>query len=186
MSEHNLNFSGGSENSSYFISLNYFDQQGAIVGPEFKRYQVRVNTESSKGRFTFGENLALSRSNQTRVNGNPFIEIVRMLPTIPVYDPDNESGYGFGDDNNSTFATNPVGLQEYYSSTGVTNKILGSTYAIFEIFPSLKYKLNLGLDYAQIRDKYFQRIGALRQNTPGNTFLDDSFTEFFNVLAETR
>ena len=184
MSEHNLNFSGGSENSSYFISLNYFDQQGAIVGPEFKRYQVRVNTESSKGRFTFGENLALSRSNQTRVNGNPFTEIVRMLPTIPVYDPDNESGYGFGDDNNSTFGTNPIGLQEHYSNTGVTNKILGSAYAVFEIFPSLKYKLNLGLDYAQTRDKYFQRAGALRQNTPGNTFLDDSFTEFFNVLAE--
>ncbi len=184
ISEHNLNFSGGAENSTYFISLNYFDQEGAIVGPEFDRYQVRINTETKKGRFTFGENIALSRSNQTRVNGNPFIDVVWMLPTIPVYDENNESGYGYGDDNNSTFATNPVGLQEHYSNTGVTSKVLGSAYGEFEIFPFLKYKLNLGLDYAQIRDKYFQRAGALRQNTPGAAFLDDRHTEFFNILAE--
>ncbi|MFD2101239.1 SusC/RagA family TonB-linked outer membrane protein [Flagellimonas iocasae] len=184
ISEHNLNLSGGSENSNYFISLNYFDQEGAIIGPEFERYQIRVNTQTKKGRFTFGENIAMSRSNQTRVNGNPFIDVVWMLPTIPVYDPNNESGYGYGDDNNSTFATNPIGLQEHYSNTAVTSKVLGSAFAEFEIFPFLKYKLNLGLDYAQIREKYFQRAGALRQNTPGAAFLDDRHTEFFNILAE--
>jgi len=186
ISEHNLNFSGGAENSNYFISLNYFDQEGAIIGPEFERYQIRVNTETKKGRFTFGESIALSRSNQTRVNGNPFIDVVWMLPTIPVYDPNNTSGYGRGDDNNSTFATNPVGLQEHYSNTASINKILGSVYAEFEIFPFLKYKLNLGLDYADIREKYFERIGALRQNNPdqGPAFVDDRSTEFFNILAE--
>ncbi|MFC4218502.1 SusC/RagA family TonB-linked outer membrane protein [Flagellimonas marina] len=184
ISEHNLNLSGGSENSNYFISLNYFDQEGAIIGPEFERYQIRVNTQTKKGRFTFGENIAMSRSTQTRVNGNPFIDVVWMLPTIPVYDPNNESGYGYGDDNNSTFATNPIGLQEHYSNTAVTSKVLGSAFAEFEIFPFLKYKLNLGLDYAQIREKYFQRAGALRQNTPGAAFLDDRHTEFFNILAE--
>ncbi len=184
ITEHNLNFSGGAENSNYFISLNYYDQEGAIVGPDFERYQIRVNTETKKGRFTFGENIAMSRSNQTRVNGNPFIDVVWMLPTIPVYDSGNESGYGYGDDNNSTFATNPIGLQEHYSNTAVTSKVLGSAYGELEIFPFLKYKLNLGLDYAQIREKYFQRAGALRQNTPGATFLDDRHSEFFNILAE--
>ncbi|WP_051947322.1 TonB-dependent receptor [Muricauda sp. MAR_2010_75] len=184
ISEHNLNLSGGSENSNYFISLNYFDQEGAIIGPEFERYQIRVNTQTKKGKFTFGENIAMSRSTQTRVNGNPFIDVVWMLPTIPVYDPNNESGYGYGDDNNSTFATNPIGLQEHYSNTAVTSKVLGSAFAEFEIFPFLKYKLNLGLDYAQIREKYYQRAGALRQNTPGAAFLDDRHTEFFNILAE--
>lgn len=184
IAEHNLNFSGGSENSNYFISLNYFDQEGAIIGPEFERYQVRVNSETKKGRFSFGENIAMSRSNQTRVNGSPFIDVVWMLPTIPVYDQNNASGYGYGDDNNSTFATNPIGLQEHYSNTAVTSKVLGSTYAEFEIFPFLKYKLNLGIDYAHIREKYYQRAGALRQNTPGGSFLEDRYTEFFNVLAE--
>ncbi len=184
ITEHNLNFSGGSMNSNYFISLNYFDQKGAIIGPEFERYQIRVNSETRKGKFTFGENIAFSRSNQTRVNGNPFIDVVWMLPTIPVYDPNNESGYGYGDDNNSTFATNPIGLQEHYSNTAVTSKLLGSVYGEFQLLPFLKYKLNLGVDYAQIREKYYQRAGALRQNTPGAAFLDDRNTEFFNILAE--
>lgn len=184
ISEHNLNFSGGAENSNYFISMNYYDQEGAIVGPEFERYQVRVNTEAKKGPFTFGESIAMSRSNQTRVNGNPFTDVVWMLPTIPVYDDTHESGYGYGDDNNSTFATNPIGLQEHYNNTAVTSKVLGSVFAELEIFPFLTYKLNLGLDFAQIREKYYQRAGALRQNTPGAAFLDDRHTEFFNILAE--
>jgi TonB-linked SusC/RagA family outer membrane protein len=184
LKEHNLNFSGGAENSNYFISMNYYDQEGAIVGPQFERYQIRVNSETKKGRFTFGENIAMSRSSQTRVNGNPFIDVVWMLPTIPVYNSNNESGYGYGDDNNSTFATNPIGLQKHFSNTGVTSKVLGSAYGVYEIFPFLKFKLNIGLDYAQIREKYFQRPGALRQNTPGATFLEDRHTEFFNILAE--
>jgi TonB-linked SusC/RagA family outer membrane protein len=184
--EHNLRFSSGSETSSIAVSLNYFDQDGAVVGPDFDRYSIRVNSELRKGKFKFGENISLSRSNRTRLSGAPFVDLIRMLPTIPVYDETNTSGYGFGDDNNPTFGTNPIGLQNHYSNTGVTTKVFGNIYLEYELFPFLKYKLNLGLDYTQSRDKYYERIGALRLNNPdgGPAFVDDRNNEYFDILAE--
>lgn len=184
--EHDIRLSGGSENSSIAVSLNYFKQDGAVLGPEFERFQIRVNSEIKKGKFKFGENIMLARSGRTRLIGSAFQELVRMYPTIPVLDPTNTSGYGFGDDNNPTFGTNPIGLQQHRSDTGVTYKVFGNIYAEYEIFPFLKYKLNLGLDYNQSRDKYYERIGAIRLNDPdgGPAFVEDRNTEFFNILAE--
>ena len=40
---HNLAFSGGSNDTKYRASLNYFDQEGAIVNSALKRYQGRLN-----------------------------------------------------------------------------------------------------------------------------------------------
>ena len=189
--EHNLRFSGGSETSSIAVTLNYFDQEGAVVGPEYERYSMRVNSELRKGRFTFGENIMLSRSNRTRLQGAPFVDLIRMLPTIPVLDENNTSGYGFGNDENPTFGTNPIGRQEHYSDTGVTSRVFGNIYLEYDFFPSnrkpsLTYRLNLGLDYTQSRDQYFERVGAIRMNNPdgGPSILEDSNNEYFDLLAE--
>lgn len=184
--EHNLTLSGANDNANYLISANYFDQKGAIVGPSFKRYQLRVNSDIKRGRVTIGQSLMLSHNLTKRTNGLPFIDILRMLPTIPVRDPDTRSGFGHGNVNNNTFGTNPIGLQEHYSNTGTTNKIFGSLYGEFQIFSFLKYKLNLGLDYSQQRNSYFERIGRIRQNNPdgGPAFVDDNWMEHFNLLAE--
>lgn len=184
--EHNLTLSGANDNANYLISANYFDQKGAIVGPSFKRYQLRVNADIKRGRVKIGQSMMLSHNLTTRTNGLPFIDVLRMLPTIPVRDPDTRSGFGHGNVNNNTFGTNPIGLQEHYSNTGTVNKIFGSLYGELEIFSFLKYKLNLGLDYSQHRNKYFERIGRIRQNNPdgGPAFVDDNWLEFFNLLAE--
>jgi TonB-linked SusC/RagA family outer membrane protein len=130
--------------------------------------------------------MMVSHNLTTRTNGLPFIDMLRMLPTIPVYDPKTRSGYGYGDLSNNTFGTNPVGLQEHYSNTGVSNKIFGTVYAEIQLFDFLKYKLNLGLDYSQYRDKYYERIGRIRQNNPdgGPAFIDENWGEFFNLLSE--
>ena len=35
---HNISFSGGTDNLSYFTSLNYYDQEGLVTGSGMKRY----------------------------------------------------------------------------------------------------------------------------------------------------
>jgi TonB-linked SusC/RagA family outer membrane protein len=184
--EHNLSFSGANDNASYLISGNLFDQTGTIVGPEYRRYQLRVNSEMNRGILRIGESIALSTADQTRVNGLPFIDVLRMLPTIPVYDPETNSGFGYGNDGNPTFGTNPIALQEHYSNTAHINKVFGSVFAELQLFKALSYKLNLGLDYATVRNRYFERAGRIRQNNPdlGPAFVNHEDDEFFNTLAE--
>lgn len=112
--DHNVSFSGGGENSSYFVSGNYFGNKGTVISTDFDRISFRVNTSGTKGIFSIGENLAISNSKTDEMSGNPIIEVYRLLPTIPVYNEDNPGGYGYGQPGvANTFGTNPLPLQIY-------------------------------------------------------------------------
>src|SRR5690606_19515063 len=42
MMSHTLSASGGSEKATFFVSGNYFDQEGIFLGGRLTRYQLRV------------------------------------------------------------------------------------------------------------------------------------------------
>nr|MCU0625573.1 SusC/RagA family TonB-linked outer membrane protein [Gemmatimonadaceae bacterium] len=126
--DYNLSASGGTPNATFLISGGYTSQQGAIIRTGFERFSVRVNSEARRGRFTVGEALALSRTSREGLSGFPLIDAVRMLPTIPVRDPANPGGYGFGSDANPTFGTNPVGAQESRPARQGSNQVIGTLY----------------------------------------------------------
>lgn len=87
---HTLSASGGSEKSTYYFSMGYFDQQGTFLNTYLKRYSVKVNTTFNlKDKIRFGENLyAFYKDNpQTDVLGETNIAATyREQPIIPVYD----------------------------------------------------------------------------------------------------
>ncbi len=166
--EYTMDFSGGGENSNFLISGGYFNQQGTIVGPKFERYSLRLNSGLTKGRVKVTQNATFTRSDQRYVNGSPFIDIARMLPTIPIYDPNEStgSGYGYGSDANYTFGTNPLALQEMQRSTTLTNRFLGNIIGDVTIFDFLTYRLNLGVDYQNNNDAISRKFGRWSFNQP--------------------
>lgn len=183
--DHNLSLSGGKSNASYLISGGLLNQEGTVVETGFRRLSVRVNSDVGVGRFTFGENLALSRSTQRALSGFPLIDAVRMLPTIPVRDPNNLSGYGYGDGANPTFGTNPVGLLEKQPRTQRSNQLIGSAFGEVRLPAHFKYRLNLGLNYENFARSEFTSIAQLRQGSP-NQFaqLNEIRNNFISLLAE--
>ena len=186
ITDQNLSMSGGAENSNYRISLGYFNQDGTIVGPNFKRYSARINAGITSGKLTIGESIYLSYIDQRRVNGKPFEQLIRMPSTIPVYDANNLSGYGYGSDNNATFGTNPIGQQLKDDNTGQAFKFLGNLYGEYKFTDWLSYRLSLGIDYYGYQDKFFARPGTLSYNSPSPTYgiLDDRTGRTFNILIE--
>src|SRR5689334_5758946 len=164
--DHNLALSGGSPNQTYLIGAGYLEQKGTIVQTGFRRYSVRLNSEARRNRFTIGENLALSQSNRTNLNGFPLIDAMRMFPTIPVYDPNNVGGFGYGTDANPNFGTNPVGQQLARTNTDKSNQIIGTAYADANIVGGLHYRFNLGVNYANNLNRNFSSIAQLRYRTP--------------------
>ncbi|MGI8401456.1 MAG: SusC/RagA family TonB-linked outer membrane protein [Gemmatimonadaceae bacterium] len=164
--DHNLSVSGGSASADYLLSGGYLDQKGTIITTGFKRYSFRVNSEARRGRLTLGENVALSQSNRTNLNGFPLIDAMRMFPTIPVYDPANVGGFGYGTDANPTFGTNPVGQQLARSSTDKSNQVIGSAYADVGLIADLHYRFNIGLNYSDNLGRNYASIAQLRYRTP--------------------
>ena len=188
--DHNLSIGGGTPTASYLISGGVFDQQGSIITTDFRRYSLRVNSDAQRGRLTLGENVALSRANrQGLVNdfltGYPLGQMVRMLPTIPVRDPNNPGGYGYGNGANPTFGTNPVGLLEMRPLTNRSNQVIGSAYGEYRILPYLRYRLNLGANYESYGESNFHSITQIRMGSP-NQFaeLTEVRNNFTSLLAE--
>lgn len=166
---HNLNFTGGSETTSYFVSLDYLDNKGTLVGngPDYKRYSFRVNTETDLGKFKFGENLYVVRSdenplfNTASINlpgGRPTLvnDLLQAAPTIPVYDPSRLGGFGGADAvQHQSITLNVPGLNSLINNNTVVNRVLANIYGELEIIPGLKYKLNLQYDNTDITDMLF-------------------------------
>ncbi len=185
--DYNLGFSGGGPNSTFNVSGGYFKQNGTVQGPKFDRYSFRVNTGFNRGRLRIGENVLLTRTNQTRVNGLPFIDIVRMLPVIPVYDGTTPGGFGIGNDNAITFGTNPIALQSLLNDTGVSSRVQGNVYGEVSIFDFLRYRLNLATEYHGFHDQQQRQFGIWRRNdaTTPSYFGETQGTEVFGMAENT-
>lgn len=186
--DQNVSFSGGGENSSFFISGNYFGNQGTVISTDFDRISFRVNSQGKKGIFSIGENLALSHSKADDIGGsdgfrgNPFFDVVRLFPTIPVYDQDNPGGYGYGKSGvANTFAANPVALANLIRQETENFRIRGNIWTELEFAPWLKYRFNFGYETSFDEYLYLRKEGSWTLNQP----YEESFTNQNRAQSET-
>lgn len=186
--DQNVSFSGGGENSSYFISGNYFGNKGTVISTDFDRISFRVNSSGEKGIFSIGENLALSNSKTDEIGGsdgfrgNPFFDVVRLFPTIPVYDEDNPGGYGYGKSGvANVFAANPVALANLIDQETENFRIRGNVWAELDPFPWLNYRFNFGYETSFDEYLYLRREGNWTLNQP----YEPSFTNQNRAQSET-
>jgi len=101
---HNINLSGGGNNNTYNIALDYYNQKGTMVGagPNFERYSGRVNNTMTAKFIKFKTNLVYSHSRQDNMalsNANEYVQglygsqypvmasVLLTPPTIKAYDP---------------------------------------------------------------------------------------------------
>lgn len=101
---HNINLSGGGENSTYNIALDYYGQEGTMVGagPNFDRFTARINNSMDVKFIKFKTSVVYSHSDQDNMalsNANEYVEglygsqfpvmasALLLPPTIKAYDP---------------------------------------------------------------------------------------------------
>ena len=158
--DYNLSFSGGSAHGNYYVSAGYFGNKGAVIDTRFDRYSLRVNSSGTKGILSIGENLSISDGRADEMSGNPIIDVVRMLPTIPVYDSTHPGGYGYGDGNKAnTFGTNPLAIADLEDRINENFRVRGNFWAELQLFPFLKYRLNLGYETSNDHYSYLRKEG---------------------------
>src|SRR5688572_1517262 len=166
--DYNLTFSGGNEFGTYLVSGNYFGNTGTSFGSSFDRYSFRVNTEGKRGAFKIGENLSISRGSSEDLITNPYWDMLRMLPTIPVYDASHPGGFGYGNEGSArTFGVNPIARESLEETTNENLRLRGNAYAEVGFLKDvLKYRLNVGLEASNERYKYIRKVGNWTLNQP--------------------
>jgi len=155
LADYNISLSGGSQAGNYLISGSYFTNEGTVVGNSFDRASVRVNTQGTKGRITFGENLVLTHSWEERpLLANAFYDMPQLLPVIPVQSDalinsaaNNPGGWGLGDPVTApSYAWNYIAMTELFNTTHQYSRIVGNAYADVKFFDWLTYRFNAGVD----------------------------------------
>ncbi len=190
--DQNVSFSGGGDNSTFFMSANYFGNKGTVIDTDFDRVSFRVNSSGKKGIFSIGENLALSNSktNETggpeTMRGNPFIDAIRMYPTIPVYDAANPGGYGYGKQGvANTFAANPVAIANLIDQQVKNFRIRGNLWAEMKPWEFLKYRFNYGYETSFDNFFYLRKVGNWTLNQPYDPSLtNQNRAQYQNNLLE--
>lgn len=64
--DESLSISGGTQNSSFYLSGSYYDQDGIVPTTGYRKYAFRFNGEQKAGIFTFNANAAYSDAHTDR------------------------------------------------------------------------------------------------------------------------
>ncbi len=102
--DHNLSFSGGNENTTYFTSIGYTQQESVAKPNEFSRYTFRSNIDQKiKSWLSMGVSAGLTRSEYSGLNvgvnslsGNIF-NAMRQHPNVSPFDENDPTGYNIDD-----------------------------------------------------------------------------------------
>ncbi len=151
--DHNLNISGGTQNSVFSITAGYFDQNGTLRETFFRRFSIRANSEFTAGRFKFGENIALTRTEDVdggfgnQGEGSVIGQIIKFQPVIPVFDIDGyfagAKAVGLGNGSNPRKI-----LFENQDDVFTGNRVFGNAFAEVEIIDGLKARTSFGINYS--------------------------------------
>ncbi|WP_116106681.1 SusC/RagA family TonB-linked outer membrane protein [Lewinella sp. IMCC34191] len=191
----NLSASGGSDNLKYFLSGSHFRNEGVIIGRGFNRTAFRVNSTLDLGRITVGENLVLTNNNIQQPlggfdTGNPFYDMVTMLPVIPVrgdrYISDtNPGGWGIGTVDAVSYAKNQVAVTDLLREKINYLKLIGNAYVQVELLKGLRYKFNVGLENSDDFAKGLRRFGITQFNAAVRpSSIQDNRSQFSSLLME--
>ncbi|MEM6769947.1 MAG: SusC/RagA family TonB-linked outer membrane protein, partial [Bacteroidota bacterium] len=152
--DYGLGISGGNDNSKYYISGNFFDQDGILVGSDFSRVNLRANSEFNLGRFKITESLSLAQS-QTQSN-NWFGFDGATAPHLRLNAPENDGGFeapNFDDHNFGGY--NDYALATLEDNQTTRRNVLGNVKLDYELADGLTAGLNLGMDYISGRSYLF-------------------------------
>lgn len=203
-----LNLSGGNDNTRYFTSFGYFNQDGIIRNSGFERMSFRGNIEHDIfDKLTMTTNFSLQNSKYNRAQyesadgggGIPWASVV-MPPTVGVLDEDGNytkfTGVPWGE-------TNPVGISENWSNVSNNLRLIGNTSLAYEIVGGLKLRLSAGIDHGYNKGNlYYPATISLGQRSDANgspifgvasktygsttTFVNENMVEFNKVIEKHK
>ncbi|GAA0893486.1 TonB-dependent receptor [Fulvivirga kasyanovii] len=171
---HNADVSiqGGNDNTKFYISGNYFNQEGIQVGQNFERISGRINLDhSASSKLGLGTSILVSRTNHQRtVNENDEYGVVINAqawdPTAPLTQDDGSytdpfKHYGWW------ALENPLFIAEQYINTSATSRALTSVFATYDFTDKLSFKTTWSVDYNSLTDESFIPAGS-KESDVGN------------------
>ncbi|UXP32777.1 TonB-dependent receptor [Reichenbachiella agarivorans] len=169
ISNNQLSISGGSDNVTYYLSGTYFDQQGIIIGSDYKRYSLNANVNAQAtdylkvGMSTYGRrstDVGVRTQESTGGSGQAGVvgAALRFNPDLGIYNADGSYTVSQVGDQ----IDNPYAMATEYQRERVTDRFQSNVYADLKITDWLSFKTTLGIGTTNWRDGEFWPTTLIR------------------------
>lgn len=150
---HQLTLSGGSAKTRYYLSGNYFKQDGIIRNTDFTRLGIRANVDAQPfDRLKTGASITASRSDGNVAPSGIVGSLLLMPPTATIYEPNG--GYTLRNPFENIFA-NPIATITETLNKATTNRFFGTAFAEYKILEGLQVKVLFGADVNNTHEKSY-------------------------------
>lgn len=188
--QHQVSAQGGTEKIKYYVSGNYMDQDGTIIGSEFKRYGARVNLDSQlKSWLKLGLSANYSNTDQRLLKADQENGVITYAlttrPDIPIYD--INGGYTSISQQGVT-NPNPVALALMDDILYKQNLLTGNVFAEVTPIKNLVWHTEIGYSFNWDRGEVFNPTVNLGTWTRSKNYCSiqkstGSFVQFKNYLT---
>jgi TonB-dependent starch-binding outer membrane protein SusC len=181
MSSYELSASGGDDKTQFFISGNYYEQTGIILGTDFQRLNGRINIDHQLNKnIKIGGSLGTGYSLNNRVEGDRSLHgvlpnSISRPPIYPIYNDDDTY-------NQDGFFANPIAIGNEAINEAHSYRTLGNTYADIRIADKFTFSTKWGMDYLSLREHSYDPI-TTRQGATTNGLGIEAQTGVLNIVA---
>ena len=201
MHNYNLSIDGGSDKGHYAFSAGYFGQNGTIIGSNYERVTLRLNTDFAVRKWwTIGEHLSFKYStgrnamnNSSSAGASILSGALAMAPWDPVYYPqgsvningkDISGNYSAG--SNFKNVTNPFQMAYNTEPNNKSERVVGDLYMEFKPIEGLVIRPSISADYTLARDRSFAYPNTYTSyNYSENNYVGSNMGRYCSLLEET-
>ena len=200
MHNYNLSFDGGSDKGHYALSASYFGQEGTIVGSNYNRFTLRLNSDFKVREWlTIGEHFSFvsyygrnAMNNSSSAGASMITAALSMAPWDPVYYPQGSvnkngkdiSGY-YSAGSNFKNVTNPYQMAFNSEPMNRTERAVGDVFFDIKPVTGLTIHAAISADYGVVRNRTFTYPNIYTSyNASDLNFLSSSMERSLTLLEE--
>lgn len=180
ISNYEISASGGNDKTRFFVSGNYFDQEGILIGTGFKRLNTRVNLDHAiNDKLNIGTSIGLNYSTSDRVESDqslhgPLPNGISTPAVFPVFNAD-------GSYNQTGPYSNPLSIANEATNQNFTYRMIGNIFGEYQILPGLSFTSKWGGDFYNLREHAFEFNTVQGQKYNGLGF--ETYTNVLNIVS---
>ncbi|MBO5619849.1 MAG: TonB-dependent receptor [Paludibacteraceae bacterium] len=201
MHNYNLSIDGGGEKGHYAFSAGYFSQDGTIIGSNYNRLTLRLNSDFKIRKWlTIGEHLSFVHSagrNAMNNSSSPGASVISAALAMAPWDPTH---YQEGTKNvqgedlsgriaaSSNFknVVNPFSMVEESFPNNQNERWVGDLYLEIKPVEGLTIRPSISMDYSLNRNRNFKNQYEYSSFDKMNlNFIESNMTRYMSLLEET-
>lgn len=180
--DHYVSATGGNDKGTYFASFNAYDENGVVVGSNYKRYTGDVNgSYKIKPNVEVSTSVSLSTSSQLGTLGGDVNTLYRSMAIWPTFNPWVDEAKTVANPGNGITDGNPLYWLDKFDRKNEINRIVANADVKWDILPGLYFKASGNVYLYEQLGKSFQSAtqsyAEMFANSPGNT-LRNSINSF--------